>query len=121
MPYYDFRCNNCHRKFSIFLSYSEYGSEQVSCTHCQSIDVKRLINKVRFARSMESRLERLSDDSDLDSLADDPRTLGKMMREMSRETGEDLGPEFDEVVDRLEKGDDPDEIAESMPDMPDGE
>jgi len=36
---------------------------------------------------------------------------------MSDEIGEDLGPEFDEVVGRLEAGEDPDEIEESMPDL----
>ncbi|NIW46821.1 MAG: hypothetical protein GWN30_19315, partial [Gammaproteobacteria bacterium] len=31
--------------------------------------------------------------------------------------GEDLGPEFDEVIDRLEKGQSPDEIEEALPDL----
>jgi hypothetical protein len=38
---------------------------------------------------------------------------------MSDEMGEDLGPEFDEVVDRLEKGQSPEEIESSMPDLAD--
>jgi hypothetical protein len=40
-----------------------------------------------------------------------------MMRKMSAEMGEDLGPEFDEVVDRLEKGQSPEEIEEALPDL----
>ncbi len=36
---------------------------------------------------------------------------------MSREIGEDLGPEFDEVVDRLEAGESPEEIEAAMPDL----
>jgi hypothetical protein len=39
------------------------------------------------------------------------------MRQMSSEVGEDLGPEFDEVVGRLEAGEDPESIEQSMPDM----
>ena len=39
------------------------------------------------------------------------------MRQMSRELGEDMGPEFDEVVTRLESGQSPDEIEESMPEL----
>ena len=42
-----------------------------------------------------------------------------MMRELSHETGEDLGPEFNEVVERLERGENPEEIADSLPDEPD--
>ena len=39
------------------------------------------------------------------------------MRRMSRELGEDMGPEFDEVVDRLEKGQSPEEIEKDLPDL----
>lgn len=47
----------------------------------------------------------------------DPRSLGRWMRKMSKETGEDLGPEFDEVVGRLEAGDSPENIEKSMPEL----
>ena len=40
-----------------------------------------------------------------------------MMREMSRDLGEDMGSEFDEVVDRLEKGQTPEEIERDLPDL----
>ena len=36
---------------------------------------------------------------------------------MSSEMGEDLGPEFSEVVDRLEAGEDPESIEQSMPEL----
>jgi len=36
---------------------------------------------------------------------------------MSNETGEDLGDEFTEVVDRLEAGENPEDIESSMPDL----
>ncbi len=121
MPNYDFRCKKCHKRFSVYFSYSDYGTVPVKCVFCHSTDVTRLINRIRIAHSQESRLDNFSDPSELEGLEDDPRTLGRMMREMSHETGEELGPEFDEVVDRLEKGQDPDEIAESMPDLADEE
>jgi hypothetical protein len=41
------------------------------------------------------------------------------MRTMSQETGEDLGPEFDEMVGRLEAGEDPEEIERSLGDLGD--
>jgi len=31
--------------------------------------------------------------------------------------GEDMGPEFDEVVDRLERGQSPDDIERDLPDF----
>jgi hypothetical protein len=35
------------------------------------------------------------------------------MRKMGREMGEDLGPEFDETIDRLEAGESPEEVERS--------
>ena len=43
------------------------------------------------------------------------------MRKMSREMGEDLGEEFHEVVDRLEKGQAPEDIEQAMPDLAEGD
>jgi hypothetical protein len=39
------------------------------------------------------------------------------MRKMGSELGEELPPEYDEVVDRLDAGESPEEIEKSMPDL----
>ena len=39
------------------------------------------------------------------------------MRKMSSELGEDMGDEFNEVVGRLESGESPDAIEQSMPEL----
>jgi putative FmdB family regulatory protein len=117
MPYYPYRCADCKKRFEIFLSYNEYGTHPVNCPHCGSQNVLRRISRVRFARSEESRLENLSDLDNLDGLEDDPRALGRMMRKMGQEMGEDAGPEFDEVINRLESGQSPEEIESALPDL----
>jgi hypothetical protein len=43
-----------------------------------------------------------------------------MMRKMSNEMGEEVGPEFDEVVDRLESGQSPEDIEKAIPDLEGG-
>jgi putative FmdB family regulatory protein len=121
MPFYPYRCLDCKKRFDIFMSYSEYGTHPVACPHCQSQNVQRRINRVRIARSEESRLENLSDFDDFDGLEDDPRALGRMMRKMGKEMGEEVGPEFDEVIDRLEAGQSPEDIEAAMPDLGGGE
>ena len=117
MPNYPYRCLDCKKRFERFMTFSEYGVIPVHCPHCNSQNVQRRITRVRFARSEESRLDDLSDMDNLEGLEDDPRALGKMMRKMSNEMGEDVGPEFDEVVNRLEAGQSPEEIEASMPDL----
>ncbi len=76
------------------------------------------MSRVRVVRSAESRLDNLADDSALDGLDEnDPKSMGRWMRKMSQEAGEDMPPEFDEVVDRLESGESPDNIEKSMPEL----
>jgi len=57
----------------------------------------------------------MADPGQLEGLEDDPKSLGRMMRQMSQEMGEEMGPEFDEVIDRLESGQSPEEIEEAVP------
>lgn len=121
MPYYEYRCNNCRRFVRLFYTYSEYDSASPTCPHCESTDLKRLISRVALAKSEDSRIDALDPDQMLSGIdEDDPRSLGRAMRRMSQEMGEDLGDEFDEVVGRLEAGESPESIEESMPDLSDG-
>lgn len=117
MPTYDFVCRNCGQQFDVFMSFSEYGKRKVKCTHCSSTNVRRRMTRVRIARSEESRMEGLADESALEGLENDPRALGQMMRKMGHEMGEELPPEFDDMADRLEAGQSPDEIESAMPDL----
>jgi putative FmdB family regulatory protein len=118
MPTYDYACGNCGKRFDIYLSYSEYGKTPVLCVHCGSDQVKRRLNRVRMAKSEDSRLEGMGDDfSDFEGLEDDPQAMGRMMRKMGKEMGEDLPPEFDDVVDRLEAGQSPEDIEQALPDL----
>jgi hypothetical protein len=82
----------------------------------------RLVSKVRVIRSGESRLEDLADPSGLGDLdEEDPRSVARWMRKMSDEVGEDMGPEFNEMLGRLEAGESPEDIERSMPELGDGE
>lgn len=117
MPIYQFRCLNCKKRFEVFLSYKDYGVKKVLCPLCKSDQVQRRIGRIRIAKSEESRMDSLTDISDLEGLEDNPRALGKMMRKMSNEMGEDVGPEFDEVVNRLEAGESPEDIEKAIPDL----
>ncbi len=117
MPYYDYRCLNCRRRFDVFMTYAEYGTLTVTCRHCGSDRVQRRIGAVRVAQSAERRMESLADPANMEDLEHNPRKLGQMMRELSRETGDDMGATFDEVVGRLERGQTPEDIERDIPDL----
>ena len=76
------------------------------------------MTRVRIAKSDESRFDSLEGDmGNLEGLENDPKALGRMMRKMGKESGEDLPPEFDDVVGRLESGQSPEQIESEMPDL----
>jgi len=117
MPIYEYRCLHCGRRVSLFFrTYAAASEARPRCPACQSEELSRLVSRVRLMTSEETRLENLASP---DSLADvdenDPRSVARWMRRMGQEAGEDLGPEFDEVVDRLEAGESPEEIEKDMP------
>lgn len=123
MPIYEYRCGNCKQKVSIFFrSFSAVDQESARCPNCGSADLKKLMPRVRVVRGAitpDSSGDNF-DDAMLDDLNEnDPRSMGRMMRRMADETGEDLGPEFGEVINRLEKGEDPEAIEKSMPELGD--
>lgn len=121
MPTYDFICNSCQQRFDVFLTYAEYGQKEVLCVHCNSRDVRRRMTKVRIAKTEEGRLESMANDfTGFEGMENDPAEFGKMMKKMGREMGVDLPAEFDEVVDRLEAGQSPEEIESALPDLSKG-
>jgi hypothetical protein len=69
-------------------------------------------------------MESMADPSALgDFDENDPKSIGRFMRKMMGEMGDeggDLGPEFEEVVDRLEAGQDPEAIEREVPGLAEG-
>lgn len=116
MPVYTYRCQDCQNRFEARLSYDEYGEKKVHCPECKSGKISRLFEGVCVAQSGDSDFSEVNPEK-LSDLEDDPRALGRMMRQMREQTGEDLGSEFNEVVSRLEKGQDPEQIGREMPEL----
>ena len=119
MPIYEYRCQDCNALTTVlWRSFSEVEFQSPRCAQCSSSNLVRLVSRVAVLRSEESRLEDLADPSNLAGLDEnDPRSIARWMRKMGGELGEDLGPEFEEMTDRLEAGQTPEEIEESMPEM----
>jgi putative FmdB family regulatory protein len=119
MPIYEYTCQDCRRRVSLlWRSFADVETRAAVCPRCGGTHLTRLISRVAVVRSEESRLDSLADPASLDGLDEnDPKSLARFMRKMASETGEDLGPEFSEVVDRLEAGEDPESIEQSMPEL----
>ena len=120
MPIYEYRCADCRRRVSLFHRSFAAVEDEPTCPRCGGTRLRRIISRVAVVRSEDSRLDDLADPSMLGDLDEnDPKSLARWMRKMSGEVGEEMPPEFDEVVDRLESGQSPEEIEESMPELGD--
>ena len=109
MPIYEYRCGGCHRRVSLLVR-GFVDPPSKACPECGSGELSRLISRVAILKSDESRLEELSDPSSWGGSDDkDPKVMADMMRQMEDSMGEEMGPEFGEIVDRMESGDMPEE------------
>jgi putative FmdB family regulatory protein len=117
MPIYEYRCQHCGKRTSLFIrSFSAAADTRPCCPKCGSQNLRRLVSRIAVLASEESRLDNLADPSNFGDIDEnDPRSVGRWMRRMGQETGEDLGPEFGEVCDRLESGQSPEEIEKDLP------
>lgn len=119
MPTYEYRCNETGRHFEInYKTYADFDQAVPRSPYTGSTNVTRIIRRVALARSSSVQLDRI-ESGDLNALSElenaDPQTLGRVMRHFGSQLDEDLGTEFDEVVERLESGQTPEEIERTMP------
>lgn len=104
MPIYEYRCPRCRGRFSVLV---RHPGESVTprCPRCQNAEVQRLVSAFSAPRPEEEHFESLADParmSDVDE--NDPRSIARWARRMQRSMGEELGPEFDEMVEQMEAG-----------------
>lgn len=114
MPTYLYYCLDCGKSFERIFSYAEYGKKKAICPHCNSENNRRKQTKVRIKKDRGERLSQLADPNLLDSIDNDPKALGKMMRDLGNGLEVDMPEEYSEVVDRLEAGQSPDEISDAI-------
>jgi putative FmdB family regulatory protein len=116
MPIYEYQCNDCRRRVSLlWRSFDDAATREPICPSCGGKELTRLMSRVSVARSTAG--ESMPDAPGADVSEDDPRSLARFMRQMADESGEPLGPELEEVVGRLEAGEDPEAIEKSLPDQ----
>jgi putative FmdB family regulatory protein len=103
VPVYEFACNACGAAVSVFVR-SVSSPVNGKCERCGGTDLRRLVSRFAVLRS-GGGLDSMDEDSLMQGLdSNDPRAMAAWARRMRSEMGEDAGPEFDEMVDRLERG-----------------
>jgi putative FmdB family regulatory protein len=104
MPIYEYRCPACRKKTTILTLRVSETVEPV-CEHCGGRGLTRLMSRFATVRSEEDRLDSIADPSALGGVDEnDPKSMARWMRKMGGELGEDLGGDFDQMVDEMEAG-----------------
>lgn len=106
MPIYEYRCRACGRRSQrFFRSFSS--TTEPSCPHCQSTDVDRLPSRFAQVHSESGYRDLLSDPSSFGDVDyNDPRSVAEWAKKMGEASGAEMGPEYDEMVEQMQHGDD---------------
>ncbi len=106
MPIYEFRCQACRKRTSVFTR--SVGVPAVAvCRHCGSADVSRIFSRVAVLRGDGDDAGGFDESSLAGVDENDPRSVARWVRKMSRQMGEPLDPQMEGELERLEAGEMP--------------
>ncbi|MCK5378243.1 MAG: zinc ribbon domain-containing protein [Acidobacteria bacterium] len=137
MPIYEFLCRNCNRIYS-FHSFKIDTTKVPICPRCGAEDLQRRPSSFGISTKpagdaapggegpdldnprMEAEMMRFA--SEMEHLDEnDPKAMAKAVRKMTELAGEPVTPAMEEMIRRLEAGEDPDRIEEDLGDALEGE
>jgi putative FmdB family regulatory protein len=102
LPIYEYRCNACRKRTSAFVR-TVSSPAAPTCEHCGSADVERLFSRVAVLRGQDGLDMAESSLGDVDE--NDPRSVARWVRKMSRDMGEPLDADMQSELERMEVGD----------------
>ena len=134
MPIYEFYCPDNHRIYSFFARSLAYSDRTPRCPDGAKLRMERMISKFAITgrakekpempagadlddprmESMMAEMER--EFGGMDSENPDPKMLARMMRKMTALSGEKVPGEVDEMIRRMEAGEDPEKLDEEFGD-----
>lgn len=136
MPIYEFYCPDCNTVFSFFSSAISPDASP-ACPRCGRQRLGRRPSRFAALRGgrkasdaeesdsmlpgvddarMESAMESLAGEMESlgESAEEDPRTMARFFRRFGEMSGLELGPRMEEMVRRLESGEDPEALEDEM-------
>jgi putative FmdB family regulatory protein len=114
MPVYEYRCNKCQRRLSLYVRGFSETPEPV-CTACGSKEVSRLFSTFATIKTDKDVYDDLLNDNELVKrmMADDPGAMLEWSRKMEG-TEAEKNPEYEEVIERMERGENMQSIMTEM-------
>lgn len=104
MPIYEYRCESCGRiTGALILGQGDEAS--LRCGHCKSVCLNRIFSRFAVHKTEQQRI----DDFDTraarkDEFYRDDRNVGLWAKKRLNQMGVDLGPQFEETVEKARSG-----------------
>ena len=136
MPIYEFYSPDSHRIYSFLAKRFLKEGEVPICPDAPKNRMEKMVSAFAFTGRakevvkkegeseagmdprMEQEMMRMADEfSKMDEKNPDPRVMGRMMRRMMEASGQKLPAEMGEMLQRLEKGENPDKLEEEYGDV----
>ncbi len=132
MPIYEFLCSTCNRIYS-FHSFKAETDKIPECPKCGDADLRRVPSSFGVKRPTASttgdeaagagfedpriEAEMMRFASELEHMDEnDPRAMAAAVRKMTEIAGEPVTPAMEEMIRRLEAGEDPEKVEEELGD-----
>jgi len=131
MPIYEFYCPDCNTLFN-FFSKTINTSKKPFCPKCRTRELDRQMSAFAFTgkskedggdedlpfdeTKMERAMQMLASEADRIN-EDDPRQAANLMRKLTDMTGMELGSGMEEALQRMERGEDPEQVEAEMGDL----
>jgi putative FmdB family regulatory protein len=131
MPIYEFYCAECNTLFN-FFSKTINTRKRPTCPKCKTVNLSRQMSAFAVTgraeegnhaddlpideRKMEQAMQMLAGEADRIN-EDDPKQAADLMRKLTDMTGLEMGAGMQEALQRMEKGDDPEQIEAEMGDI----
>ncbi len=115
MPLYEYRCQDCSRRFTALVGVVA-DSRDPACPRCGSANLQRLMSRFGSPRSEDQVLDDLADIDRYGDIEENPKKLKKWVREMSKSMDEDLGDDLEELLEEMDRPEGEEYGGDSEPD-----
>ena len=102
MPIYEYRCHQCQHK--VMLYHKTFSQSPTPCPHCGNDTLKRIFSTFSVRHTDKDLYDSILNDSQMvgGMMNNDPRALAEWNKKMSG--GEPVAPEYEEMVEKMERG-----------------
>jgi putative FmdB family regulatory protein len=105
MPIYEYHCQACGRDQSVLFLNQREAVKVPPCNHCGNRRLARLVSRFAYHQSEGARLKDFDTSAPRDeSFYRDSRNVGLWAKKRAKELGADLGPQFEETVEKARSG-----------------